>query len=59
MSCGGGRRHGLDLVLLWQWHRPAAAAPIRPLDWELIYAVGTALKKKEKEKETEETENLI
>ena len=30
-SCGVGRRCGLDLVLLWLWHRPAATAPIRTL----------------------------
>ena len=35
-----------DLVLLW--HRPAAAAEIRPLAWELLYATGVILKKKEK-----------
>ena len=46
MSCGVGRRHGLDLVLLWLWRRPAAVAPIRPLAWELPYASGVALKKK-------------
>ena len=27
-------------LLLWLWHRPAATAPIRPLAWELPYAVG-------------------
>ena len=32
-----------DLVLLWQWCRPAALA------WELPYATGVALKKKKKE----------
>ena len=31
MSCGVGRRHGWDSVLLWLWCRPAAEAPIRPL----------------------------
>ena len=31
VSCGVGRRHGSDLVLLWLWHRPAATAPIGPL----------------------------
>ena len=31
-----------DPVLLWLWCRPAAAAPIRPLVWELPYAVGAA-----------------
>ena len=24
MSCGVGHRLGLDLALLWLWHRPAA-----------------------------------
>ena len=28
VSCGIGRRHGMDPVLLWLWCRPAAAAPI-------------------------------
>ena len=47
MSCGVGRRHGLDLALLWLWPRPAAVAPIRPLAWEPSYAVaGVALKSK-------------
>ena len=44
MSCGVGRRHSSDLVLLWLWHRPVATAPIRPLAWEPPYAVDTALK---------------
>ena len=48
VSCGVGRRHGLDLVLLWLWHRPAATAPIRPLAWEPPYAAGAALKKTKK-----------
>ena len=39
-------RHGLDLALLWLWHRPAAAAPIQPLVWKLPCATGAALKKK-------------
>ena len=42
---------GLDLVLLWLWHRPAAAALIQPLAKEFPCAIGAALKrKKEKEK---------
>ena len=41
-------RHGLDLVLLWLWGRPAAVAPIRPLAWEPPYAAGMALKSKKK-----------
>ena len=27
-----------DPALLWLWCRPAAAPPIRPLAWELLYA---------------------
>ena len=45
---GVGRRHGLDLLLLWLWHMLAAAALIRHLAWELSYAMGTALKRKRK-----------
>ena len=44
VSCGVGRRHSWDLALLWLWRRPAAAAPITPLAWELPYATGAALK---------------
>ena len=39
---------GLDLALLWLWHRPAAIAPIRPLAWELLYATSVALKRQKK-----------
>ena len=45
MSCGAGRRRGLDLALLWLWYRAAATAQIRPLAWEPPYAMGAALKK--------------
>ena len=45
MSCGVGCRRAVDPVLLWLWCRLAAAALIRPLAWELPYAVGAALKK--------------
>ena len=51
MSCGVGHRHSLDLVLLWLWYRPAAAAPIRTLAWESLYATGSALKNKTKKKD--------
>ena len=44
MSCGVGRRHGLDPAWLWLWWRPAATALIRPLAWEHPYATGAALK---------------
>ena len=33
-----------DPIVLWLWHRPAAAAPIWPLAWELPYASSVALK---------------
>ena len=46
MSCGVGRRCGLDPVLLWLWCRSAAVAPIRPLAWKLPYATRAALKSK-------------
>ena len=46
MSCGIGCRHGSDLALLWLWYRLAARAPLRPLAWELSYAMGEALKSK-------------
>ena len=45
MSCGVGRRRGLDLALLWLWLRMAATAPIRPLAWEPPCAAGEALKR--------------
>ena len=50
MSCGVGGRHGSDPTLLWLWCRLAAIAPIRPLAWELPYAVGVAQKSKKKKK---------
>ena len=45
MSCSVGHRCGLDLTLLWLWHRPAATALIRRLAWEPPYAKGAALKR--------------
>ena len=50
MSCGVGRRHALDWVLLWLGCRPTAAAQIRPLAWELLYGTGVALKKQKVKK---------
>ena len=35
VSCGVDCRPGLDPVLLWLQHRPAAVALIQPLAWEL------------------------
>ena len=46
MRCGIGHRHGLDLALLWLWHRPAGVPMIRLLAWELPYATSAALKGK-------------
>ena len=45
MSCGVGRRCGLDLELLWLWCRLAAVAPVGPLAWEPPYATVAALKR--------------
>ena len=45
MSCGAGRRLGSELALLWLWCRPATAALIQPLAWELPYATDVALKR--------------
>ena len=46
ISCGVGCRCSSDLMLLWLWCRPAAAAPMQLLAWELPYAMGAALKSK-------------
>ena len=48
VSCRVGRRCGSDLGLLWLWSRPAAAAPVGPLAWELPYAAGATIKEKKK-----------
>ena len=50
LSCSVGHRCGSDLVVLWLWHRLAAAAPIRPLAWQLPFAVAAALEKINKNK---------
>ena len=42
-------RLGLDLSLLWLWHRVAAAALSGPPAWELPYATGMALKRQKNE----------
>ena len=55
MSCAVGHRYGLDLVLLWLWCRPAAAARVQTLAWELPYSVGRTVKRKEKKKKKEST----
>ena len=43
VSCGVGRRRGLDPALLWLWL--AATAPTRPLAWDPPYAADVALKR--------------
>ena len=53
MSCGVGRRCGSDPALLWLWRRLAAVALIGPLAWEPPYAVGAAVKSKNKQKENQ------
>ena len=47
-----------DPALLWLWCRLAAVAPIRPLAWELLYAMDTALKSKKKTKGKKRSPNL-
>ena len=51
VSCGVGHRRGLDPVLRWLWHRPAATAPTESLAWEPRHGVGVALKIDKKMKE--------
>ena len=50
MSCGVSQRRVFDLMLLWQWGKPAAVALIGPLAWEPPRALGAALKNKIKKK---------
>ena len=50
MSYGVAHRCGLDLVLLWLWHRPAATALIPSLAWEPPYASGVALNRQKTKK---------
>ena len=50
MSCGVGRRRGLDPVSLWLCSRLATVASIGPLAWEPPYAAGVASPQKTKKK---------
>ena len=50
VSSGVGHRRTLDLALLWLWYRPAAAAPIPSLAWELPYAAGVVPKRRKGKK---------
>ena len=56
MSCGVGRRHGLDLALLWC--SLAAAALIQPLAREPPHAMGATLKRQKKKKSNQKKKNL-
>ena len=58
VHCGVGGRRGLDLLLLWLWCRPAAAALIRPLAWELPYAMGAPAPHKKRVKQNKDKQNL-
>ena len=55
MSCGVGRRCGLDLAWLWLWLGLVATAQIQPLAWEPPYAADAALTKKKKKKDSKST----
>ena len=50
MSCGVRHRHSSDLALLWLWYMPATTALILPVAWKLAYAMGGALKNKQKKR---------
>ena len=50
VSCGVGRRRGLDPKLLGLWPRLAATVLIRPLVWEPPYAARVALKRQKDKK---------
>ena len=51
VSCGVGRRHGLDPEVLWLWCRLTATALIGALAWEPPYAAGGALIRQKTSKE--------
>ena len=56
MSCGTGCKHSSYLASLWLWCRPTAGAPIQPLAWEPPYALGAALKQRQKKKKKRKKE---
>ena len=61
VSCGVGRKRGSDpvLLLLYLWCSLAAIVPIGPLAWELLYAMGEALKSKRKKKKEKKLYEII
>ena len=50
-SIPGSAQWVKDLVLPLLWCKPAAVVLIRPIDWELPYATGDALKRKKKKEQ--------
>ena len=50
VSYGVGCRCSSDPMLLWLRYRPAAVAPIRLLAYKLLYAVGAALERQNRNK---------
>ena len=44
----------MNLALLWLWCRPEAVALIQSLAWEVTYAAGVALERKERRKRERE-----
>ena len=46
MSYRVGCSYGSDPMLLWLWYRLESTAPIQPLAWEPLYAMGEAPKSK-------------
>ena len=48
-------RIGSDLALLWLWRRPADAALIQPLAWELLHAASPVKRKPSKKKKWNQT----
>lgn len=46
----------LGSCLPWPWCRPAVAALIKPLDWELSYTTGVTIKRRKKEKKKNKTQ---
>ena len=59
MSCGVGRRHASDPVLLWLWCRLVATAPIRPLAWEPPCAAGAALDKAKRQQQQQQQKKIF
>ena len=59
VSSGVGCTCSSDPALLWLCCRLAAVAPVWPLAWEPPYAMGVALKSKNKNKKTQKTESQL